>query len=122
MAALVGLGIAHVPHDRAALEGLGDEGAIDDRRRLGGNKRQAKDREQGEDGKAPNRRGTENATPIHCIPPWVRRFRAHAPVRTGTVNAARTGKKGMSSVMPADSIAAAATKTGLRHVPLAALK
>ena len=93
MAALVGLGIAHVPHDRAALECLGDEGAIDDRRRLGGNKRQAKDREQGEDGKAPNRRGTENATPIHCIPPWVRRFRAHAPVRTGTVNAARTGKK-----------------------------
>ena len=45
MAALVGRGIAHVPHNRAALERLGDESGIDDPRRPGGNERQAKDAE-----------------------------------------------------------------------------
>src|SRR5262245_50539691 len=98
MAALVGRGIAHVPHDRVALESLGDEGAIDDPRRPGGNKGQAKDSEPGEDGQAPVHRGpffrrcrdTENATPIHCVPPC---SQVHVPVRTRTVRAASTSKK-----------------------------
>ena len=81
MAALVGCGLAHVPHNRAALERLGDEGGIDDRRRPGGNERKGEDCEQPDDGKATahgpfsrhcHRKYTEIATPIHSISPWVR--------------------------------------------------